>query len=76
MTVCDKCGAEKILVEQSVIGFPDHHVSGTRQEYCGYCDEPPIVEMSVTGHGAMVLTHNFSAPMQITTASEADDGPR
>lgn len=61
MTTCDKCSAEKIVVEQAVTGFPDHHVAGTRQEYCGYCDEPPIVELSVTGRGAMVLTPNALA---------------
>lgn len=58
MTICDKCGAEKVVVEQSVTGFPDHHVAGTRQEYCGYCDDAPIIELSVTGRGTMVLTPN------------------
>lgn len=74
MTTCDKCGTEKIVVEQAVTGFPDHHVAGTRQEYCGYCDEPPIVELSVTGRGAMVLTPNDkgNGPRQAQLA----EGPR
>ena len=45
MNKCIKCGNDKIVVEEGVIGFPDHHIAGTKQDYCGYCDTPPVIEL-------------------------------
>jgi hypothetical protein len=59
MSICIKCGNDKIIVEQGVIGFPDHHVAGTKQEYCGYCDTPPVIELHVHEHlGRIMLDPN------------------
>jgi len=57
MAICEKCGEEKILAEQAVTGFPDHHVAGTRKKYCGYCDEPPVFILT-TGIGKIFLVPN------------------
>lgn len=43
---CEKCGTEKIVVEECVTGFPDYRVAGSRVEYCYVCDEIPIVELN------------------------------
>lgn len=58
MNRCAKCGREKVLVEQAVTGFPDHHVAGTRQHYCGFCDDPPVVELNTERMGALTLLPN------------------
>jgi|GEM_PF-5229510 len=49
MTLCAKCGREKIMAEQAVTGFPDYHVAGSRVEYCGVCDEPPVLTLCTPG---------------------------
>ena len=57
MNICDKCGREKIVSEQGVIGFPDHHIAGSRIVYCGFCDDPPISELEV-GKQVLILEPN------------------
>lgn len=46
MTICPKCGREKISAEKGIIGFPDYRVAGSYVEYCGCCDEPPVMTLS------------------------------
>jgi hypothetical protein len=54
MDICDNCGRKKIMGEQCVTGFPDYHVAGSRVEYCGFCDEPPLLKLTV-GSKAIIL---------------------
>lgn len=44
---CEKCGREKIVASQGVIGFPEYIIKGSRIEYCGFCDDPPQIELIV-----------------------------
>lgn len=44
---CPKCGRQKISSATGLIGYPDHRVAGSYVEYCGYCDDPPQMELSI-----------------------------
>lgn len=46
MAICQKCKREKISAAEGVTGFPDYRVAGSYIEYCGYCDEPPVMTLS------------------------------
>jgi hypothetical protein len=52
---CRKCGREKITACQAVAGMPGYHVQGTRVEYCGVCDTPPIMTLDTTLTGAVMV---------------------
>jgi len=54
---CEKCGQQKIIASQGVIGFPGHHIAGSQIEYCGYCDKPPMIEL-IENHTASILHPN------------------
>jgi len=45
MTKCPKCQREKITVEECIVGYPGWHVAGSHIEYCGYCDNPPVIQL-------------------------------
>ncbi len=51
---CPICGEEKIVVKEAVTGFPNYHVEGSKKEYCGYCDKPPVIEL-IVAKGKIVL---------------------
>lgn len=53
---CPTCGQSMILVEQGVIGFPDHHIQGTRRVYCPNCD--PVQEAELNSVGPVTLVPN------------------
>ena len=55
MSKCDKCGREKISAGTGVTGFPGYYVSGSRVEYCGFCDAPPEMELVVPNGGPIEL---------------------
>jgi len=54
---CEKCGSQKIIATIRFIGSPGY-VAGSRKEYCGTCDKPPISEIRSpieTGRYTMVI---------------------
>lgn len=57
MSVCSNCGREKILAEQAVVGYPDHHIAGSTVEYCGFCDVPPELTLDI-GKKGFILEPN------------------
>lgn len=54
---CEKCGREKIRTEKAVTGFPNFHIAGTRVDYCGFCDDPPVLTLG-SGSYPIVLDPN------------------
>lgn len=71
MNICDKCGREKIMAENAVTGFTDCHVSGSRIEYCGFCDDPPV--MTLDSHKKhLVLEKNATVDSEKNGAPERD----
>jgi hypothetical protein len=52
---CDRCGRDKIIATIETTGGPSGHVAGPRVEYCGSCDEAPV----------MVLQHCYGATVVI-----------
>ena len=49
---CAKCGAALVVAAIGVIGYPGY-VEGSRKEYCGYCDEPPVITLK-SGFGGKI----------------------
>lgn len=45
------------MAEKAVTGFPDFHVAGTRVDYCGFCDDPPVLTLD-SGSYPIVLEPN------------------
>ena len=69
---CEKCGREKITASVRVTGFPDMHKQGTWHEYCGYCDEPPVMTLD-SAAGMRLISDPSAAEAAKLSGGEVED---